>query len=332
MLQSSLRSSEAADVFSQLFASWSYSCAASMSLALLAQVGSCPGLPPPLVVGSPLVVPPSQGRHPLPHFLCDFPHTHTPGTPPSLAQAHSLACELLAAMAQEPLSMRPETTVELTQLVSLLEAPAFAPLRLQLLQPHQFPALQRAVHGLLMLLPQARAGWGLVGAGQCCWAGVQAGWASRRLHTVGCTQSQVAAVCTRRGTGPNVLRPPPRPAAGRRIPHAPSSAGAHPHHGAAVPQRGASSAAAAAAVQWEPLGGGLGSRPCTVAASGRQPGKQPPRQRHICRLRSSSGVAGAGGGPQPKAAAAGAAAAVDAAGGEAAGAAVQVAGLSPGLE
>lgn len=42
------------------------------------------------------------------------------------------------------------------QLVSLLEAPAFAPLRLQLLQPGQHPALLRAVHGLLMLLPQVR--------------------------------------------------------------------------------------------------------------------------------------------------------------------------------
>lgn len=43
LLQSSLRSAEAADVFSQLFASWSYSCAASLSLALLAQVaeGRC---------------------------------------------------------------------------------------------------------------------------------------------------------------------------------------------------------------------------------------------------------------------------------------------------
>ena len=30
-------------------------------------------------------------------------------------QAYSLACELLAVMAQEPLSMRPETTVELSQ-------------------------------------------------------------------------------------------------------------------------------------------------------------------------------------------------------------------------
>lgn len=53
--------------------------------------------------------------------------------------------------------MRPETAVELSQLVSLLEAPAFAPLRLQLLQPGQHPALLRAVHGLLMLLPQVRA-------------------------------------------------------------------------------------------------------------------------------------------------------------------------------
>ena len=83
LLQSSLRSAEAAEVFAQLFASWTHSCAASLALALL-------------------------------------------------AQAHSLACELLAVMASEPLSMRPETTVQLSQLVSLLEAPAFAPLRLQL--------------------------------------------------------------------------------------------------------------------------------------------------------------------------------------------------------
>jgi vacuole morphology and inheritance protein 14 len=60
-------------------------------------------------------------------------------------------------MAQEPLSMRPETAVELSQLVSLLEAPAFAPLRLQLLQPGSHPALLRAAHGLLMLLPQGDA-------------------------------------------------------------------------------------------------------------------------------------------------------------------------------
>jgi vacuole morphology and inheritance protein 14 len=72
-------------------------------------------------------------------------------------QAYSLACELLAVMAQEPLSMRPETAVELSQLVSLLEAPAFAPLRLQLLQPAAHPALLRAAHGVLMLLPQGDA-------------------------------------------------------------------------------------------------------------------------------------------------------------------------------
>ena len=121
LLQSSLRSAEAAEVFAQLFASWTHSCAASLALALL-------------------------------------------------AQAHSLACELLAVMASEPLSMRPETTVELSQLVSLLEAPAFAALRLQLLQPAQHPALLRAVHGLLMLLPQVRAwfpAWWLVNCGVC---------------------------------------------------------------------------------------------------------------------------------------------------------------------
>lgn len=62
--------------------------------------------------------------------------------------------------------MRPETAVELSQLVALLEAPAFAPLRLQLLQPGQHPALLRAVHGLLMLLPQVRPA---AGAGAWPW-------------------------------------------------------------------------------------------------------------------------------------------------------------------
>lgn len=39
LLHGSLRSAEGADVFALLFASWSHSCAASLALALLAQVG-----------------------------------------------------------------------------------------------------------------------------------------------------------------------------------------------------------------------------------------------------------------------------------------------------
>ncbi len=168
LLGGSLRSAEAADVFSQLFASWSYSCAASLSLALLAQVGVTAGL---LGSARALSVYAAQGLVRMarqvymlsgcltspaqPPTCCYGPATHAFPIP---IQAHTLAYELLAAMAQEPLSMRPETTVELTQLVSLLEAPAFAPLRLQLLQPQAYPALQRAVHGLLMLLPQVREG------------------------------------------------------------------------------------------------------------------------------------------------------------------------------
>lgn len=74
--------------------------------------------------------------------------------------------------------MRPETTVELTQLVSLLEAPAFAPLRLQLLQPQQFPALQRAVHGLLMLLPQVGQGQRCIVLVHGCWSRLTDRWCS----------------------------------------------------------------------------------------------------------------------------------------------------------
>lgn len=199
LLQSSLRSPEAADVFTQLFSSFAHSCAASLALALLAQArGGCRSWwvaqPAGLTQHASTARTSFQGTQasvhmlPLPAACCHL-------------QAYGLACELLAVCAQEPLSMRPETAVELSQvgmggasaaragciqrrapllcnrrqvrtrnplpsyvlscllpqLVSLLEAPAFAPLRLQLLQPAQHPALLRAVHGLLMLLPQGDA-------------------------------------------------------------------------------------------------------------------------------------------------------------------------------
>lgn len=41
--------------------------------------------------------------------------------------------------------------------VQLLESPIFIPLRLQLLEPHRYPFLLKALYGVLMLLPQVRA-------------------------------------------------------------------------------------------------------------------------------------------------------------------------------
>lgn len=74
-----------------------------------------------------------------------------------LAQAHGLASRMVEAMAAEPVAASLATIVEASQLVSLLEAPAFASTRLQLLSPAKHPALVKALYGLLMLLPQGDA-------------------------------------------------------------------------------------------------------------------------------------------------------------------------------
>jgi vacuole morphology and inheritance protein 14 len=47
--------------------------------------------------------------------------------------------------------------VQLDRLVQLLEAPVFARLRLQLLEPVRFAPLVRTLYGILMLLPQGGA-------------------------------------------------------------------------------------------------------------------------------------------------------------------------------
>lgn len=99
---------QAARVFSLLLRSWMPSCAASLSLALLA------------------------------------------GT-------DTLACGMLRVLASPLVALRVDTMVEACQLVSLLESPAFAALRLRLLDPGENPALRRAVRSLLMLLPQGDA-------------------------------------------------------------------------------------------------------------------------------------------------------------------------------
>lgn len=61
-----------------------------------------------------------------------------------LAGAYDLASDIVAALAQPPLSAgMGATVVEISQVVSLLEAPPFAFLRLQLLAPAERPALLR---------------------------------------------------------------------------------------------------------------------------------------------------------------------------------------------
>lgn len=68
---------------------------------------------------------------------------------------YSHCCDIIQNLSILPLGA--EVLVQIDRLVQLLETPAFAFLRLQLLQPSKHPDLLRAMYGLLMLLPQSSA-------------------------------------------------------------------------------------------------------------------------------------------------------------------------------
>lgn len=72
-----------------------------------------------------------------------------------LAQVYSHTCDLIQNLAQLPLGA--EVLVQVDRLVQLLETPAYAFLRLQLLEPSRNPDLLKSLYGLLMLLPQSSA-------------------------------------------------------------------------------------------------------------------------------------------------------------------------------
>ncbi|KAJ1567822.1 hypothetical protein HK405_004647, partial [Cladochytrium tenue] len=72
-----------------------------------------------------------------------------------LAQAYEHAAGLLQAFAE--LEVTVSFLVQVDKLVQLLESPAFAYLRLQLLEPDRYPHLFRCLFGVLMLLPQSSA-------------------------------------------------------------------------------------------------------------------------------------------------------------------------------
>jgi hypothetical protein len=75
-----------------------------------------------------------------------------------LSQCYTTAWGMLQALAEPPLNSRiAATIVELSQLCSMLEAPAFASLRLQLATPGAHPMLLQCLYGVLMLLPQGEA-------------------------------------------------------------------------------------------------------------------------------------------------------------------------------
>lgn len=75
-----------------------------------------------------------------------------------LAGAYPLAAEIIVKLTEQPLiADMSASVVELGQVVSLLEAPVFAGVRLQLLSPHRCPGLLRALYSLLLVLPQGEA-------------------------------------------------------------------------------------------------------------------------------------------------------------------------------
>jgi vacuole morphology and inheritance protein 14 len=71
------------------------------------------------------------------------------------AQQYQHAFDLICRFAE--LEITVAFLMEIDKLVQLLESPIFTSLRLQLLEPERYPALYRALYGLLMLLPQSSA-------------------------------------------------------------------------------------------------------------------------------------------------------------------------------
>lgn len=72
-----------------------------------------------------------------------------------LAQAYQHASSVLQLVVEKDIDMR--FLFQLDKLVKLLEMPIFSHLRLQLLEPGQYPWLLKTLYGLLMLLPQQSA-------------------------------------------------------------------------------------------------------------------------------------------------------------------------------
>jgi len=63
----------------------------------------------------------------------------------------------VASFADVPVTV--DLLVQLDQLVQLLETPVFTYLRLQLLEPNQYAALLKTLHGVLLLLPVQSSAW-----------------------------------------------------------------------------------------------------------------------------------------------------------------------------
>lgn len=137
--------------FLALYSCWSHSagaCAARSCRACCACFARCS-------------LPGCHARAQRPLSQCATPATRPPAAAGALlslcllAQLYEHSCELISRLSVLPLGA--EVLVQLDRLVQLLETPAYAALRLQLLAPSRQPDLLRALYGLLMLLPQSSA-------------------------------------------------------------------------------------------------------------------------------------------------------------------------------
>lgn len=77
-----------------------------------------------------------------------------------LAQAYYHACSLIQTLGEEDVNVK--FLIQLDKLIRLLETPIFTYLRLQLLEPARYPWLLKSLYGLLMLLPQQSAAYGIL--------------------------------------------------------------------------------------------------------------------------------------------------------------------------
>ena len=94
------------------------------------------------------------------HLFCALYNSwcHSAGATLSLcllAGVYNHACDLIASMGS--LDINVNTLMEMDRLVSLLESPIYAGLRLKLLEPARHPSLFKALYGLLAILPQSKA-------------------------------------------------------------------------------------------------------------------------------------------------------------------------------
>lgn len=77
--------------------------------------------------------------------------------PSRVVQAYDHASLIVASFAD--VSITVDLLVQMDQLVQLLETPVFTYLRLQLLEPGQYTALMKTLHGVLLLLPVQSSAW-----------------------------------------------------------------------------------------------------------------------------------------------------------------------------